>query len=251
MFQFVRGIALTTVITLTKTGYTFYTFHAYFGLQKGQKYKTLFLYSLKEKKTLDEFWLFPTFLNFYVGKMWLFLQASGKPDVPTSAGVTYACLARESWGWVRPGWFALWSPHIAPWINMVSVQICWIFLCLSKIEFVACDVCDVACIACDKCDVTYIAYIAYIVCKKENLCLRLSKFLKTHQKGEVGLKVWPKCFFATTVNRFILFYCFAFLMKKKWEAGLILHSKTCFFLIELLLLDFSRMQDWSNPCWAW
>jgi hypothetical protein len=33
----------------------------------------------------------------------------------------------------------------------------------------------------------------------------------------------------STVNRFILFYFFAFLIKKKLEAGLILHSKTCFF----------------------
>jgi hypothetical protein len=46
--------------------------------------------------------------------------------------------------------------------SMVSVQICRIFLHLTKIAFVACNVCNVVTIACDKCNVTYIAYIAYI-----------------------------------------------------------------------------------------
>jgi hypothetical protein len=101
---------------------------------------------------------------------------------------------------------------------MVSVQIYQIFLRLSKITFVACDVCNVTFIACKKCDVAYIAYITYIECKKEILCLRLSKFLKTHQKREVGLKVCPKCFVTTTVNRFILIYCFAFLIKKEMRS---------------------------------
>jgi hypothetical protein len=86
---------------------------------------------------------------------------------------------------------------------------------LSKIAYISCNVCTVTFIACDKYNVAYIAYIAYIACKKETLCLRLSKFLKTHQKREAGLKVCPKCFFRTTVNRFILFYCFAFLIKKE------------------------------------
>ncbi len=40
-------------------------------------------------------------------------------------------------------WFALWGPCIDPWINMVSIQICQIFLRLLKIAF-ACNVCDVA-----------------------------------------------------------------------------------------------------------
>jgi hypothetical protein len=116
-----------------------------------------------------------------------------------------------------PGWFALWSPCIAPWINMVSVQICWIFLRLSKIALVACDVCNVTFMAWGKRNVAYITYIAYIACKKETLCLRLSKFLKTHQKRKARLKVCPKCFFMTTVNRFILYCCFAFLIKKRNE----------------------------------
>ncbi len=43
---------------------------------------------------------------------------------------------------------------------------------------------------------------------KKTLCLRLSEFLKIHREQEAGLKVCPKCFFTTTVNRFIsLFIC--------------------------------------------
>jgi hypothetical protein len=49
----------------------------------------------------------------------------------------------------------------------------------------------------------YISYIAYIACKKESICLRLSEFLKTHQKREAGPKVCPTCSFTTT--GFLLF----------------------------------------------
>ncbi len=47
------------------------------------------------------------------------------------------------------------------------------------------------------------------------LCRRLSKFLKIHWEQEAGLKVCLKCFFTTTVNRFITIIFFAFLIKKK------------------------------------
>jgi hypothetical protein len=42
--------------------------------------------------------------------------------------------------------------------------------------------------------------------KKSYVYLQLFKFLKIHQKQDMGLKVCMKCFFTTTVNRFILFY---------------------------------------------
>ena len=94
----------------------------------------------------------------------------------------------------RPGWFVLWSPCIVPWINMVSVQICRIFLHLSKIAYISCNVCTVTFIACDKYNVAYIAYIAYIACKKETLCLRLSEFLKNTPVKRNGTESLPVVF---------------------------------------------------------
>ncbi len=117
---------------------------------------------------------------------------------------------------VRPVVCAVKSSHCSLDKCMFSVQICCIcgmthqiFLRLPKIAFVACNECNAAFIACNKCVVAYTAYIAYISCKKETLRLWLSRFLKTHQKREAGLKVCPKCFFTTTVNRFyfILLFC--------------------------------------------
>ncbi len=46
----------------------------------------------------------------------------------------------------------------------------------------------------------------------------MSEFLKSYQKRELGLKVCPMCFFKTTVNRFIIFYWFAFLIKKEMRS---------------------------------
>ncbi len=66
--------------------------------------------------------------------------------------------------------------------------------------------------------------------QKRNLMSMTVRVLENTPDKRSGTQVCPKCFFTTTVNRFILFYWFAFLIKKKWEAGLILHSKMCFFL---------------------
>ncbi len=65
--------------------------------------------------------------------------------------------------------------------------------------------------------------------QKKNLCLRLSEFLKIHREREAGLKVCPKCFFTTTVNRFIsLFFCLS--QKKEIRNGTHFTQQTCFFL---------------------
>ena len=69
--------------------------------------------------------------------------------------------------------------------------------------------------------------------RKKTFLSRLSKFLKMHREQEAGQKVCLKCFFTTTVNRFHLLFFSPFSKRKKWEAGLILHSKTCFFCSQL------------------
>jgi hypothetical protein len=65
---------------------------------------------------------------------------------------------------------------------------------------------------------------------KKNLCLRLSEFLKIHWEQEAGLKVCQKCFFTTTVNRFIIIIFFAFLKKEEMRSGTHFTQQTCFFL---------------------
>ena len=69
--------------------------------------------------------------------------------------------------------------------------------------------------------------------RKKTFLSRLSKFLKMHREQEAGQKVCLKCFFTTTVNRFHLLFFSPFSKRKKWEAGLILHSKKCFFWSQL------------------
>jgi hypothetical protein len=44
-----------------------------------------------------------------------------------------------------------------------------------------------------------------------------------------GTESLPEVFLHDNFKQIDYHYFFAFLIKKKWEAGLILHSKTCFF----------------------
>ncbi len=75
---------------------------------------------------------------------------------------------------------------------------------------------DVAEITCDRmqcrCDCMQLHAMSCDL-KKKPFCLRLSEFLKIHREREAGLKVCPKSFFTTTVNRFIIIICFDFLKK--------------------------------------
>ncbi len=69
--------------------------------------------------------------------------------------------------------------------------------------------------------------------RKKTFLSQQSKFLKMHREQEAGQKVCLTSFFTTTVNRFHLLFFSPFSKRKKWEAGLILHSNTCFFCSQL------------------
>jgi hypothetical protein len=95
--------------------------------------------------------------------------------------------------------------------------------------------CDVAAIACDciqcHCDCMRLHAISCDL-KKKPFCLCLSEFLKIHWEQEVGLKVCPKSFFTTTVNRFIIIIFFNFNKKEEIRSGTHFTQQTCFFLVK-------------------
>ena len=66
-----------------------------------------------------------------------------------------------------------------------------------------------------------------------NLMSTTVRVLENASGTRSGTESLPKCFFTTTVNRFHLLFFSPFSKRKKWEAGLILHSKTCFFCSQL------------------
>ena len=92
---------------------------------------------------------------------------------------------------------------------------------------------DVAAIACDRMRSHEIACDRMQSHEIANLMSTTVRVLDNTSGTRSGTESLPKCFFTTTVNRFHLLFFSPFSKRKKWEAGLILHSKTCFFCSQL------------------
>jgi hypothetical protein len=84
---------------------------------------------------------------------------------------------------------------------------------------IACDVPEIACnrMRCP-CNCMQLHAMSCDL-EKKPFCLRLSEFLKIHREQEAGLKVCPKNFFTTTVNRFTNIIFFNFLKKEEMRSG--------------------------------
>jgi hypothetical protein len=64
-------------------------------------------------------------------------------------------------------------------------------------------------------------YAMYAINTRKSNVVGLSSFLNTFYLRKVGLKVCPKCFFTTSVNRFIFYFLFLPSHKKrneKWDS---------------------------------
>ncbi len=86
---------------------------------------------------------------------------------------------------------------------------------LLRLHVIACDVAEIACDCMRyRCDCMR-SHAMSCNLEKKPFCLRLSEFLKIHREQEAGLKVFPKSFFKTTVNRFIIIIVSTFSKKKK------------------------------------
>jgi hypothetical protein len=84
-----------------------------------------------------------------------------------------------------------------------------------RLHAIACNVAEIAC-NCMQCRCNCMRLHA-MSCnlEKKPFCLRLSEFLKIHREQEAGLKVCPKSFFTTTVNRLIIIIFLTFSKRKK------------------------------------
>ncbi len=100
---------------------------------------------------------------------------------------------------------------------------------LQRSHAIACNVTEIACdcMQC-RCDCMQ-SHVMSCDLEKKPFCLWLSEFLKIHREQEAGLKVCPKSFFATTVNRFIIIIFFDFLKKEEMRSGTHFTQQTCFF----------------------
>ncbi len=86
---------------------------------------------------------------------------------------------------------------------------------LQRLHAIACNVAEIAC-NCMQCPCNCMrSHAMSCNLEKKPFCLQLSEFLKIHREQEAGLKVCPKSFFMTTVNRFIIIIFSTFSKKKK------------------------------------
>ncbi len=88
----------------------------------------------------------------------------------------------------------------------------------SDVAFVACDRSDVAFVACNKCDMAEIANLIVYDCPSS---WKYTGNEKRDWKFAQSISSWH-------LNRFIIIIFFTFLIKKKWEGGLIFSQQNVF-----------------------